>query len=212
MPLYTAQTQSNKKDNARFTKRVAYGAIACIALLPSSTFSAVEIGNKCNVVSASIPFTQRRPGDYYNSSAVFTKRIRLEKGEKALILGSVRSISTNKSDHIDKMLFGALLASFKTAPKPFENGVHGSKVYRVSQMHRESDGWQQISPALAYNVSEYLDKYGLINLHSVYQADWSGEHWVTLMAYAATTRSIENSAIAVASHARECDLVAIKLD
>lgn len=212
MLFNAAQKPSRKKENRQYNRLAAYGVIICMGLIPSFTFSATEIGYKCDVVSNAIPFTQRRPGEFYSSSAVFTKKLDLKKGEKALILASVRSISTNKSDHVDKMLFGALLASFKSQPKPFESGAVGSKTYTISQTHRERDGWQQISPALAYNVSEYLDKYGLINLHSVYEADWTGEHWVTLMAYAATTRSIGNTEIAVASHARECDLVAIKLD
>ncbi|MEM9331253.1 MAG: hypothetical protein AAGA53_07990 [Pseudomonadota bacterium] len=180
------------------------------ATIPAS--AAKEIGHKCAVISETIPFIQRRKGENFNSSAIFTKRLDLEKGDKVLVLGSIRSVSTSGSPKGNKMLFGALLAAFQSRPERFENYKENSRVYQVPPTDTVEEGWQQISPALAYNVTGDSDKYGLINLHSLYTADWTGEHWITVLAYAATTHAIADEEISVSSHQRACDLVAVKLD
>jgi len=198
-----------------FAKRRLGLLFASLVILTSaqpSAYSASEIGNRCRVVSDSIPFTQRQRGDNFLASAVFTKRLLMKRGEKALILGTIRSTAPSTDRSIDKMLFGALLASFEARPETYVGQETKQTTYDISIEGKLGERWLQISPALAYNVARETNKYGVISLHSLYEAKWSGEHWITVLSYAAHTRPVEHESIPISAHQRACDLIAIKLD
>ena len=202
-------------DRKHFAKRKGVCLIASLAMLMSTqtaAMAATEIGNRCRVISNSIPFSQRQRGEDFRASAVFAKRLLMKQGEKALILGTLRSTAPSNDKSIDKMLFGALLASFDEKPTAFTGNKPGETTYTISDDAMLRDHWLQISPALAYNVARETNKYGVVSLHSVYEAKWSGEHWITVLGYAAHTRPVKPERIPVSAHQRSCDLVAIKLD
>jgi len=199
----------------RFAKcAIASLLVTAIAILAAGdkARAAKEIGNRCRVVSDAIPFSQRNRGEFFRASAVFTKRLLMKRGEKALVLGTLRSTAPSTDKSIDKMLLGALLASFEAMPKAYLGRKTGEETYEISVHGELSERWLQISPALAYNVARETNKYGLINLHALYEAKWSGEHWITILSYAATTRDIARESIPISAHQRACDLIAIKLD
>ena len=198
-----------------FARRNLVSLFASVALLgraPTTAYSATEIGNRCRVVSDSIPFSQRERGDHFRASAVYTKRLLMKEGDKALILGTLRSTAASEDKSIDKMLFGALLASFEARPKAYQGSEFGKTIYNISDEGMLDESWFQISPALAYNVARETNKYGVVSLHSLYEAKWSGEHWITVLGYAAHTRPVKEESIPISAHQRSCDLVAIKLD
>ena len=208
-------TFENEVEWKNFVKREMFCIFAILSMLISSQSiarAATEIGNRCRVISNSIPFSQRQRGEDYRASAVFSKRLLMKQGEKALILGTLRSTAPSKDTSIDKMLFGALLASFDEKPTEFTGHKPGDTTYTVSEDGMLRNSWLQISPALAYNVARETNKYGVVSLHSLYEAKWSGEHWITILGYAAHTRPVTPERIPVSSHQRSCDLVAIKLD